>query len=70
MVLSSNKLSDTPGVNSDHVLPVGLPDHVVDGVAAHKRYVDVLPGYHVCVVVVDGVYEHNVCIIRGLRKER
>lgn len=62
-------MSGLPDINSDHVLPVGLLDHVVDGVAADKRYVDVVPRYHACVVVVDGVYEHDVRIIRGLRKE-
>lgn len=63
MVTPSNKLSNIPDINFDHVLAVGLLDHVVDGVAADKRYVDVVPRYHVCVVVVYGVYEHDVCVI-------
>lgn len=69
MVLSSNKLSDLPDIHPDHVLAVGLLDQVVDGVAAHEGDVDVVPRYHVCVVVVYGVYEHDVCVVRGLRKE-
>lgn len=67
--IHGRKLSNLPDINSDHVLTVGLLDHIVDGVAAHKRYVDVVPRYQVCVVVVYRVYEHDVCIIRGLRKE-
>lgn len=69
MVTSRNKLSNLPDINSDHVLTIGLLDHVVDGVAADKRYVDVVPRYHVCIVVVYRVYEHDVRVIRGLRTE-
>lgn len=69
MVTSWNKPSNLPDINSDHILTVGLLDHVVDGVAADKCYVDVVPRYHVGVVVVYRVYEHDVCVIRGLRKE-
>lgn len=35
-----------PDIDSDHVLPVGLLHHVVDGIAANKRDVDVVPGYN------------------------
>lgn len=69
MVTSWNKPSNLPDINSDHILAVGLLDHVVDGVAADKRYVDVVPRYHVGVVVVYCVYEHDVRVIRGLRRE-
>lgn len=58
-----------PDINSNHVFTVGLLDHVVDGVAAYKRYVDIVPGYNIRIVVVYSVYEHDVRIIRGLRRE-
>lgn len=34
-----------PDVHSDHVFSVGLLDHVVDGITAHKRDVYVVSGY-------------------------
>lgn len=58
-----------PDVNSNHVFTVGLLDHVVDGVATYKRYVDIVPRYNIRIVVVYSVYEHDVRIIRGLRRE-
>lgn len=56
-------MANVPDINSDHVFTIGLLDHVVDGVSADKCYVDVVPRDYVCVVVVYGVYEHDVCII-------
>lgn len=38
----SEKKKHLPDVYSDHVFSVGLLDHVVDGVAARKCYVDVV----------------------------
>lgn len=59
-----------PDVDSDHVFSVGLLHHVVDGVAANEGDVDVVPRYNICVVVVYGVYEHDVRVVRGLNRER
>lgn len=57
-------------INSDHVFSVWLLDRVVDGVAAHKCYVDVVSCYDVWIVVVYSVYEHDVRVIWCLRRER
>lgn len=58
-----------PDINSNHVFTVGLLNHVVDGVAAYKSYVDIVPRYNICSIVVYSVYEHDVCIIGGLTRE-
>lgn len=63
------KRKHLPDVHSDHVFSVGLLDHVVDGVAARKCYVDVVSCDNIWVVVVYGVYEHDVCVIWGLWRE-
>ena len=52
-----------PDIHPDHVFTIWLLDHVVDGVAAHKCYVDIVSCYNVGIIVVYGVYEHDVCII-------
>lgn len=49
-----------PDVHYDHVFTVGLLNHVIDGVAAHKCYINVVSGYNIGMVVVYGVYEHDV----------
>lgn len=63
IMLIKHTHTHVPDVHSDHVFTVGLLHHVVYGVAAHKRYVDVVSCYDVRIVVVYGVYEHDVCVI-------
>lgn len=57
-----------PDIHANHVFPVGLLHHVVDGVAAHKGDVDVIPGDDAGVVVVYGVDEEDVSGVRRLKK--
>lgn len=45
--LCEPRFKHIPDVNSYHVFTVGLLNHVVDGVAADKRYIDVVSRYDI-----------------------
>lgn len=58
---------NSPDVHSDHIFSVRLLDHVVCGVAASKSNVDIASSDDICFIIVNGVGEHNVRIIRCLQ---
>lgn len=57
------KRQQVPDFHSNQVFTMGLLNHVADGVAAHKGYVDVVSCNNIQNVVAYGVNEHDVCII-------
>lgn len=61
-----NDYENSPDVHSNHIFSVRLLDHVVCRVATSKCNVDIASSDDVCFIIVNGVGEHDVCLIRCL----
>lgn len=63
-------LKNSPDVHADHIFSVRLLDHVVCWVATSKCNVDVASSDDVCIIIKNGVGEHDVSLIRCLEKQK
>lgn len=63
-------IKNSPDIHSDHIFSIRLLDHVICRVATSKSNVDVTSSDDVCFIIVNGVGEHDVSLIRCLRKKK
>lgn len=60
-------LKDSPDIHSDHIFSVRLLNHVVCRVATSERNVHIASSDDVSFIIVNGVGEHDVSLIRCLQ---